>query len=382
MELLKQYMIDPIINNPVFSGGLSVVIISFIFYQLRSLPKRIYRLCLTLFTESVSIREYDALFNETLDLVTNSIYMPKDPKHIKISFNNNQIKTQIDISRFITKINNRFYLTSLGIDATRTSDNGATEKRWIITFVCFKGHRKYLLDILSNPSKISNNIKVSYPSIYHDGPRYLEPKRKRDSKTLCLPEGYYSSLLEDCRKFLNSKEEFVRKGIPWRLGIALYGNPGSGKSSIIHCLASDLCADVYYIEISKNDRSSEVIKSLNGVPEKSIVVLEDIDCMTQHKDRSEIELPFGSLLNSFDGLCANDNGRILIITTNHIDKLDPALIRPGRIDILREVPSVLNKNDAERYLKTNDYNVSIDKVYTEGMSPAEFIGNLRNFIYE
>src|SRR5207253_2725559 len=74
---------------------------------------------------------------------------------------------------------------------------------------------------------------------------------------------------------------------------------------------------------------------LAKVPERNILLLEDIDCAFVKRKRAsgkEGELTFSGLLNALDGV-ASPEGRIVVMTTNHVDKLDPALIRPGRADV-------------------------------------------------
>ena len=73
---------------------------------------------------------------------------------------------------------------------------------------------------------------------------------------------------------------------------------------------------------------------MNECDTRSILVLEDVDAaFTQRADGEgkTNALSFSGLLNALDGISAQE-GRLLIMTTNHLEKLDPALIRPGRID--------------------------------------------------
>lgn len=320
------------------------------------------------------------MFNEALIIVQKSFFFPKEPKNIRIVTIANEPQTQIDISRFVCKIDGKLYLVSLSTDSSRSSKESASEIRWVLTFRCLKGSRTKLLEILKNPQKLKNTINMYSINQYNDILKVAE-KEKRNSQTLCLPVGYYENILQECKAFLSRQEEFKKKSIPWRLGICLYGEPGTGKTSIIHTLASDL-----NLSISKIKGNYSLAETINYIPDNSILVLEDVDGYISSRENSggiidpREKASLSDLLNAIDGLYTKSNGRIIIMTTNKIDKLDPALIRPGRIDILKEVPAIVSKEDANRYIKQNNYNVDIEQVYKDNMSPAQLIGELRRYV--
>ena len=187
-------------------------------------------------------------------------------------------------------------------------------------------------------------------------PRGELPQRSMDS--VFIEKFKKNELLQALNNFVNNEEWYLQHGIPYQLGILLYGVPGSGKSSLIKAIASYLKYDIYYLSASQLYKLED---GLDSLPEKnSILVIEDIDCEPathqrfSPKDREEIVSVTGppdkinsldrfmtitnlaDILNLVDGLCST-HGRIMIITTNYIEKLDPALIRPGRIDLKLEV---------------------------------------------
>ena len=75
-----------------------------------------------------------------------------------------------------------------------------------------------------------------------------------------------------------------------------------------------------------------------NVPERSIILLEDIDAAFRSRSGSDGSskngcfVTFSGLLNALDGVAASEH-RLVFMTTNHIELLDPALIRPGRVDV-------------------------------------------------
>lgn len=146
------------------------------------------------------------------------------------------------------------------------------------------------------------------------------------------------------------------RGIPHRRGYLLHGKPGAGKSSTIFALASELGLDIYPISLSQGDMDdSSLNQLLLSTKNPSIILIEDIDVAFSRdaedektdkspKDskeaglqklkgsKSESQITLSGLLNAIDGVSAPE-GRILIATTNSIERLDDALLRPGRLDV-------------------------------------------------
>ncbi|GLJ26938.1 hypothetical protein SUGI_0527350 [Cryptomeria japonica] len=172
--------------------------------------------------------------------------------------------------------------------------------------------------------------------------------------TLALDPVRKSEIIADLEAFATGKEFYQNTGRAWKRGYLLYGPPGTGKSSMIAAMANHLCYDVYDLELTEVHTNAELRKLLIKTTNKSIIVIEDIDCSLNLSDRSKrpcrlegrAESPIyrsddnnnsitlSGLLNFTDGLwscCGSE--RIFVFTTNHIEKLDPALLRSGRMDM-------------------------------------------------
>lgn len=154
-------------------------------------------------------------------------------------------------------------------------------------------------------------------------------KPKRSIDTVILPDAQKKYILEKLERFINSEENYLRKGTPYNIGVLLYGIPGTGKSSLIHAIASHFDRKIMYHKSG----------SLSNIKNDSILVLEDIDASeikTERDDKKISKDSFSDVLNFLDGPLT-PHGLITIATTNHIENLDPALIRAGRFDVKVEL---------------------------------------------
>ncbi|KAN0062980.1 hypothetical protein ACQY0O_004805 [Thecaphora frezii] len=214
----------------------------------------------------------------------------------------------------------------------------------------------------------SGKVKVFAVDKYNNWSQAASrPKRFLDS--IHLPGDTKEKLISDARTFLlpSNRKWYADRGIPYRRGYLLYGKPGSGKTSTVHALASELDLSIYTVALTSKKMSNALFQEMiASVPPKSIVLIEDIDAVFQTRVMKEAGEPtgeaangieaqlkqlglrqaqedalsaanttdvtFSTLLNTIDGVGAPE-GRILIMTTNHRELLDEALIRPGRIDL-------------------------------------------------
>jgi chaperone BCS1 len=154
------------------------------------------------------------------------------------------------------------------------------------------------------------------------------PTRRKE--TLVFENGVVDTLLADAELFTSRKDWYEALGIPYRRGYLFFGEPGNGKSSLGILLASHLRRDICILSLSSIEDDQELYKAMFLLPANCVVVLEDIDAAFSGRDK-ENGLTFSGLLNSLDGIGAGE-GRILVMTTNHKERLDPALIRTGRAD--------------------------------------------------
>ncbi|KAJ9703553.1 hypothetical protein PVL29_005052 [Vitis rotundifolia] len=161
--------------------------------------------------------------------------------------------------------------------------------------------------------------------------------------TMAMDPELKKAMIDDLNRFVARKEYYKRVGKPWKRGYLLYGPPGTGKSSLIAAMANYLKFDIYHLELNSIRSDNELKQILVSTTSKSMIVIEDIDCNAETRDRGDslyqyeptiAKLTLSGILNFTDGLWSScGEQRIIVFTTNHKDLLDPALLRPGRMDM-------------------------------------------------
>ncbi|CAL9178545.1 AAA-ATPase At4g25835-like [Musa acuminata AAA Group] len=189
---------------------------------------------------------------------------------------------------------------------------------------------------------------------------YVPFKHPSTFDTLAMDPARKELIMADLNDFAQGKAFYENTGRAWKRGYLLYGPPGTGKSSMIAAMANHLGYDIYDLELTEVQTNSELRKLLMKTTSKSIIVIEDIDCSVNLINRSSKKptppceppsdlrpargtedggaaartITLSGLLSFTDGLwscCGSE--RIFVFTTNHIEKLDPALVRSGRMDM-------------------------------------------------
>ncbi|AGO84614.1 BCS1 N and AAA ATPase domain containing protein [Pandoravirus salinus] len=138
--------------------------------------------------------------------------------------------------------------------------------------------------------------------------------------------GMLAEIIEDLQRFFDRRDLYASKGRRWKRGILLYGPPGSGKSTLIHLLASHFNRSIAHAG-ALNHATAQLAKALPG---NTFLVFEDVDC---GPGVSRNSTDFSTVLNVLDGFSDYQDGMVVIMTANHVGKIDPALLRPGRMDV-------------------------------------------------
>eukprot|EP00439_Symbiodinium_sp_Y106_P039985 s4385_g4.t2 len=192
------------------------------------------------------------------------------------------------------------------------------------------------------------------PSFFSSLVLFVEGTDQMPLLKLCQkawPGSVKRPLLDDLEWFLKDETRtfYAKHGIPYHRCYLLHGEPGTGKTSFMNSVAGHIQRNLCFIQMDKHMTDDTFRNAMTQLPALSMVVLEDVDALfTNHReaDHNNSSLSFSGFLNCLDGLGAPDDV-VIFMTTNHPDKLDPAVMRPGRIDLKAE-----NKDVASKYFLT------------------------------
>ncbi|KAI3876190.1 hypothetical protein MKW98_029142 [Papaver atlanticum] len=256
---------------------------------------------------------------------------------------------------------------SLGMTVSKTKSfsryPSATEERQHLTLKFHRRHREmvttsYLNHVIrEGKERLASMIENRHIRLYSNNANeyklwsHVEFEHPVTFDHLAMDPAKKQEIIDDLLTFSKGRDYYLKIGKPWKRGYLLYGPPGTGKSSMIASMAKLLNYDIYDLELTAVTCNSELKHLLHNTSNKSITVIEDVDCSLdltnkrekkkkeEDKDKEEEEsdedskVTLSGLLNVIDGLwSACSKERIFVFTTNYVEKLDPALIRRGRMD--------------------------------------------------
>ena len=204
---------------------------------------------------------------------------------------------------------------------------------------------------------------------------------RRSINTVLVDDDRIGKVLNDMRWFYGASDWYAERGVPWRRGYLFYGPPGTGKSSLIRALASELSLDIASLDIGRTTLTDDDLReAMMCAPKGSLIAIEDVDAVFTQREGGEkrSSVSFSGLLNAIDGVAAQE-GRALVMTTNHKERLDPALIRPGRADVHAEL-GLVGASTARRLFERffpNEEGLSLQfeqRLREQKFSPAQIQG--------
>ena len=219
----------------------------------------------------------------------------------------------------------------------------ASGKPWeTITLTTLYSQRHIFEDLFTEAHRLAQQSSEGKTIVYaarNSWERFGEPRRKRPIESVILDKGVKESIVSDVKDFLRSSQWYYSRGIPYRRGYLLHGPPGSGKSSFIQALAGELDYNIAILNLSERGLTDDRLNHLlTIIPQRTLVLLEDADAAFMNRRQTESDgysganVTFSGLLNAIDGVGSAEE-RIIFLTTNHVERLDSALVRPGRIDM-------------------------------------------------
>lgn len=229
-------------------------------------------------------------------------------------------------------------------------------------YIFGRNYKKYYKELMRLVKKIHNDNEIGIYTVNSSGDArdykkdsgqcheslyvYFDKLHYRDMNTLFYSYEEKETICDHIDKFISNESFYADRQITYKTGILLYGCPGTGKSSLVKALSTKYNRSIININISNLAYIdlNALTQSINADTDKRYIILfEDIDTLFLKRDDNsdkESRSIINKLLQFLDSNTSPINV-IFIATTNHIERLDDALLREGRFDLKVEVNELL-----------------------------------------
>lgn len=240
--------------------------------------------------------------------------------------------------------------------------------------------------VLSYLDKLLTGVRAPEPQCYRANSwgsfRHVMEVPKRSCNSVILKEGQMERIMKHFKSFMTNENLYIDLGIPYHTGAMFYGAPGTGKTSLVKAIATELRLNLYTVQLGALENDSALLDLLSELRPNSVLLLEDIDTCHAATDRDEEDsgATLSGLLNALDGV-NTPNGLITIMTTNYPEKLDSALVRPGRVDLsehISEMDDYQVQKFLERFSHSDLNDISLPSVDGLGIVGADLLKIVRD----
>jgi chaperone BCS1 len=346
-ELLKRILTG---QNQFASGGLLLMIIGGTSVYLRAVPIAIWNWLVDQTTMSLTITDDDAAFHWVKEWFLDQQFL-KRVRRLDVDTTLRGQKVALIPApgrHYFWRAGRPF---RIGFYRTEEDHSMRVKRRELLVFRTLGRSQKVLWHFVNEIVEChrKNNGTRSYLFVWNDGWSCVDAYIPRLLDSVVLKPGEKESLLEDVKRFRSSRERYRKLGVPYHRGYLFYGPPGTGKTSLVSALGGKFGMSIYSINLAQfNDRS--LVSAMNEVQRNSVILFEDIDSMksgdarvqgeelnreqnpkSQGAKENQFGVTLSGLLSALDGFSAPDNV-LFVMTSNHIEALDAALLHPGRID--------------------------------------------------
>jgi chaperone BCS1 len=376
-------------QNQFATAGIGLWLLGVATWLARDIPRKIWQFIVKQTTVTLTLNNCDEVYDNFLKWYHSTGRSSKSRTLVA------QNQWDDNLHRWITYISSGygmhfFFYNGKIFNFVRTEKDAAQTKQTkeSIELTTIGRSQQQFLELLFEitPDEETDNVTDICKwdtSNHHWNKQGEQAARKFDS--VIIPQETKDAIMHHLDTFLEERDWYIDNGIPYRTGIILHGVPGSGKTSLVRGICERLKNPLYVISLNAlTDTTLE--EAFGELPRNSVVLMEDIDTYSVTNERGDdgsggetksdhlMEamggLTLSGLLNAIDGIIASD-GRILIATTNHLEKLDEALVRKGRFNLTVEI-GYLTEPCFRQFFANFYPNFPIvpDTKFVENMAPA------------
>jgi chaperone BCS1 len=351
-------------QNQFASGGLLLMVIGAVGAYLRSIPQRLWYWIVGQTTMMITVKDDDAAFVWVKEWFLDQKFL-KRVRRIDLDTTLQSERVALIPAPGLHWFWYAGRPFQVWFTRTENTQERTTRRMESLTFRTIGRKQDLVRQFVDDVVRSHNRRRGvrSWLYTYNDGWDYSENYTPRLLESVVLQPGDKESLVEDIARFRKSKQRYSRLGVPYHRGYLLYGPPGTGKTSLVSAVAAHFALSVYCVNLTEfNDRS--LMAAVSQIPRDSVLLFEDIDCMKSGQKRQPADgadkqdgktpkeginngVTLSGLLNVLDGFFA-PTGVLFMMTTNHVD---PALLRPGRIDYKLYLGKASEAQKVDLYLR-------------------------------
>lgn len=395
-----QHIIEVLMQNQFATGFGATAILGAVLYRLKAVPQKLLDLALLCFTVHFTVSEKVEAYKWLDEWLSTLPYARKTSRVMLVSKRSGGFMTDdgedTDTPKWYMTPgpgnhyffwNKRIVRMSRGTAENAAPKDGAVFKPAEINIRILGRSQTIVRDMVEQAYAFSVRKVHAKICIWSgDWWRKVYGKRLRGLNSVILPKGQMERIIADVKWFQENEAYHIECNIPYRRGYLFKGKPGTGKTSFVMALAAHFDKTICVLSLSSIMSDKELFDAVYEAERNALILIEDVDCVQASETRLTIKegdktsdnalrtgVTKAGLLNVLDGVTTPD-GRIFILTTNHPEKLDPALIRRGRCDVHEEF-GYFGKDEqirmAERFYGPNRF-VPIDAELPPAKMQAAF----------